>query len=80
MTRFGMVEKDFDELAKLMESIIVQNKNVADDVANYRQSFSKMKFCLSPEQTLYMVPAIFESIFPEHDYFLSFAEALSSLK
>ena len=64
MTRFGMKEADFDNLARLLADIIIHNKNVGDEVAEYRKQFSKMQYCLGTEETMRIAPAIFESIFP----------------
>lgn len=79
MTRFGMKENDFDNLARLMADCIINNKKVGDEVAEYRKQFRKMHYALGVEETLKIAPAIFESIFPSHDYFQSVAAALSKL-
>lgn len=79
MTRFGMKENDFDTLARLMADVIIRNKQVAPDVAAFRSDFSQMGYCLNPEETLRLAPAIFESIFPDHGYFQSFAAALKQV-
>jgi glycine/serine hydroxymethyltransferase len=49
MTRFGMKEPDFAELADYMAAVILKGKNVADDVARFRQRFTTMLYCL-PEK------------------------------
>ena len=79
MTRFGMKEADFANLARLMADVILRMKNVAKEVAEYRGRFRSMQYCLGLEETLRMAPAILESIFADHDYFLGFAQALRSL-
>jgi hypothetical protein len=79
MTRFGMKESDFDNLARMMADIIVHNKKVGDEVAEYRGQFRKMFYCLELEETLCIAPSIFESIFPSHEYFQSVAAALNRL-
>jgi glycine/serine hydroxymethyltransferase len=79
MTRFGVKEADFDNLARLMADIIIHNKTVGDDVADYREKFQEMHYCLGLEETLRIAPAIFESLFPSHDYFQGMAAALSKL-
>jgi glycine/serine hydroxymethyltransferase len=79
MTRFGMKEADFGNLSRLMADCIVHNKKVADEVAEYRKGFTRMRYCLDEEQTLRIAPAIFESIFPDNAYFGSAAAALSRL-
>jgi glycine/serine hydroxymethyltransferase len=79
MTRFGMKETDFDNLARLMADIIIHRKNVGKDVADYRRQFQTMQYCLDMEQTLSIAPAIFESLFPSSDYFQGVANALNQL-
>jgi glycine/serine hydroxymethyltransferase len=79
MTRFGMKEADFNNLGRLMADIIIQNQNKAEEVAEYRKQFQKMYYCLSPEKTLEITPNIFESIFPNSDYFNSFSQALKGI-
>jgi len=79
MTRFGMKEADFDNLGRLMADIIIRNKNVGEEVAEYRKQFKKMHYCLDLEQTLRIAPAIIESLFPDHDYFQAVATALKEL-
>ncbi len=47
MTRFGMTEKDFPELAQLMGDVILRQKQVKDEVKAFRQRFSDMQYCFS---------------------------------
>ena len=49
MTRFGMKEKDFQELADLMVAVIRDDKDVSQKVAGFRNKFTTMLYCL-PEQ------------------------------
>jgi glycine/serine hydroxymethyltransferase len=79
MTRFGMKEPDFDNLARLMADIIMHNKTVGNELADYRQQFQTMHYCLDVEQTLRIAPAIFESLFPSSQYFQGVAAALNKL-
>ena len=46
MTRFGMKEADFAELADYMAAVILKGKRVADDVARLRHRFTTMHYCL----------------------------------
>jgi aminomethyltransferase len=46
MTRFGMKETDFAELAGYMAAAILQEKDVAADVARFRRKFLEMRYCL----------------------------------
>jgi hypothetical protein len=79
MTRFGMKEKDFERLAGFIADIVIRNKDLAGEVAAYRQQFARMQYCLSPEETLRVAPGLLESIFPDYAYFQGFAEALRTL-
>jgi glycine/serine hydroxymethyltransferase len=79
MTRFGMKEPDFDGLARFIADIVLRKKNVANEVAEFRSRFLSMEYCLGFEQTLRIAPRLLESIFPGHDYFLGFAEALKKI-
>ena len=50
MTRFGMKESDFVELADYMAAVILEERNVADDIARFRQRFTTMNYCLPAEK------------------------------
>ncbi|MFQ6122250.1 MAG: glycine cleavage system aminomethyltransferase GcvT [Dehalococcoidales bacterium] len=50
MTRFGMKEADFGELAKYMAEVILNDKDVSQQVADFRKRFLKMQYCLPEEQ------------------------------
>jgi aminomethyltransferase len=50
MTRFGMEEKDFQEIARLIGDIVVGAKNVKEKVAGFRAPFTDMKYCFSGNQ------------------------------
>lgn len=47
MTRFGMEEGDFAEVAQLMKDIIVDNINVKERVTLLRSRFQDMRYCFS---------------------------------
>ncbi len=44
MTRFGMGEADFQELAQIMRDVIVGGKTVRDDVAAFRKRFLDLRY------------------------------------
>lgn len=50
MTRFGMKEKDFAELAGVMAEIVLQNHRAAEEVARLRSDFTQMQYCLPQEK------------------------------
>jgi glycine/serine hydroxymethyltransferase len=45
MTRFGMVESDFAELAALFAAAVREEKGVGERVAVFRRRFQEMRFC-----------------------------------
>jgi len=49
MTRFGMTEKDFQELAGLIGEILLRKQHIADVVAAFRRRFLEMKYCFNPK-------------------------------
>jgi aminomethyltransferase len=55
MTRFGMKEKDFGELAEFMSQVILHNRNVAKEVAQFRKRFLEMKYCLPEKEAVALV-------------------------
>ena len=79
MTRFGMKEGDFPELARLMADVILRKLDVSGAVAECRSRFNKMRYCLAPEEALRCAPKLFESLFADTEYFLAFAEALKKI-
>jgi glycine/serine hydroxymethyltransferase len=77
MTRFGMVEKDFDRLAGLMADIVVRNKPAGPEVAKYRKSFLKMGFTLPAAEALPLAARVLASAIPDRDYAGAFVENLT---
>jgi aminomethyltransferase len=47
MTRFGMTENDFQQLAQLMADVIIKNINVKQEVRALRKRFVDMRYCFS---------------------------------
>jgi glycine/serine hydroxymethyltransferase len=79
MTRFGMNESDFDDLAPLLAEVILRKKDVAREVTEFRSRFKKMEYSLTVEQTIRIVPRLLESIFPGSDCIARFAEVLGGI-
>ena len=50
MTRFGMEEADFRELAELMREVILRNARVAARVKKLRERFRELRFCFRQEE------------------------------
>jgi glycine/serine hydroxymethyltransferase len=79
MTRFGMKESDFGDLARFLAEVILRNKNVVSEVAEFRRRFFTMEYCLNSEQTLRIAPRLLQSVFAGQDHFHGFVEALGKL-
>jgi glycine/serine hydroxymethyltransferase len=76
MTRFGMVEKDFDTLAGLMSDIIIRGRAAGEEVARYRKSFLTMGFTLPPAEALPLAAKILTSVISDPGYAAQFVENL----
>jgi glycine/serine hydroxymethyltransferase len=76
MTRFGMTEKDFDELSGLMAEVIVRGRKAKDEVSRYRRNFLAMKFCLPPDEALPLAARIVAGSIPDPGYAGLFTENL----
>ncbi len=76
MTRFGMKEKDFEQLSGFIADVIVRNKKVKEEAKKFRENFLKMKYCLSPKEALPIAAKIIKSIFPYPDFADLFIENL----
>jgi aminomethyltransferase len=50
MTRFGMVEQDFQEMAVLFAAAVRGEKGIADKVAKFRRRFREMQFCFEGDE------------------------------
>ena len=50
MTRFGMTETDFGELAQLMSDLILHGKTVKEAVRRFRRRFLDMQYCFRGEE------------------------------
>ncbi len=50
MTRFGMTENDFKELASLIGDVVKNNSNVKDKIKSFRENFLEMKYCFNKDE------------------------------
>jgi len=62
MTRFGMKEADFGELAKYVAEVILKEKDVSQQVADFRKRFLKMRYCLPEEQARPIVDELIDCL------------------
>jgi aminomethyltransferase len=47
MTRFGMEEEDFREVAQLIHDVVVEGREVAEEVARFRSRFLDLHYCFA---------------------------------
>jgi aminomethyltransferase len=62
MTRFGMREDDFGELADYVSQIILHDRPLTSEVAQYRKQFAEMKYCLPIEEAAPLVERLWGSL------------------
>ncbi len=79
MTRYGMDEDDFGQLAELMARIILKNEDVADEVAEFRKKYTVMRYTLPLEKSIALAAGAMESAFPTGEYARLFADNLRKL-
>jgi len=77
MTRFGMLEKDFDVLAGYIADVIIRNQPVRDDVRKLRQGYLEMKYCLPAKEAVPLAARILKSVFPRPGFIESLVEELA---
>jgi aminomethyltransferase len=63
MTRFGMKEKDFAELAGLMADAILRNRPVKEEITRFRSRFLRMQYCLPEEQARPLIQELLGVVF-----------------
>jgi aminomethyltransferase len=62
MTRFGMKEDDFVQLAEYMSQVILHDRNVAKEIVQFRKKFIEMRYCLSEAEAQSLVGRLLETI------------------
>ncbi len=65
MTRFGMKEKDFAELAGIMAEIDPAHRPVKDEVTRLRSRSLQMQYCLPEEKARPLVRELLEVVMGE---------------
>jgi len=50
MTRFGMEEKDFQELAGLIHDIVIEGKDLKEEVKSFRSRFLEIGYCFTEKE------------------------------
>jgi len=62
MTRFGMKEEDFGELADYISRVIVHGRSLQAEVAHYRKRFMEMKYCLPVEKATPLIEKLWGAL------------------
>jgi glycine/serine hydroxymethyltransferase len=62
MTRFGMKEDDFRQLAEYMAAAILDNEQLAQSVSSFRERFLEMQYCLPEEQARPLIDELIGSL------------------
>jgi len=65
MTRFGMKEDDFTELAEYMSDCIKMKRKVTDKILSFRQRFQTMQYCLPMEKAVPLALQVITSTFSD---------------
>jgi glycine/serine hydroxymethyltransferase len=79
MTRFGMKEKDFEELAELISDCLAKNVNVKDKAIKLRSKFLEMHYCLPIDEAASFAAKILGSVFPKKEFFTKFVDNLQNI-
>jgi aminomethyltransferase len=62
MTRFGMREEDFAQLAEWMGQVILKDRPMGKEVSQFRKKFTEMKYCLPEAESRSLVEGLLEVI------------------
>jgi len=62
MTRFGMEEEDFAQLAEYMSEIILHDRPMSEEVSRFRKRFTEMRYCLPEEEAASLANQLIEAI------------------
>jgi glycine/serine hydroxymethyltransferase len=62
MTRFGMKEDDFAQLAEYMSQVILKDRSVAKEISQFRKKFTEMKYCLPEAESRSLIEKLLEVI------------------
>jgi aminomethyltransferase len=62
MTRFGMNEDDFGELAEYISQVILHGRSLPGELAQYRKRFMEMKYCLPVEEAGELIEKLWRAL------------------
>lgn len=78
MTRYGMKEPDFEQLALYMADSIKGN-DVKNVVSKFRKNFLQMQYTIEPEKGAILAAKLLNSIVPDMEYIKIFVDNLIQL-
>ncbi len=61
MTRFGMKEEDFGELADAISQVILHHRSLAAEISQLRKRFTEMKYCLPVEEAAPLIQKLWQA-------------------
>lgn len=64
MTRYGMQQDDFAELAGLIARVVEHDEDVRHEVSTMRSRFVEMRYCLPADQAIPLAMRMMEPMFP----------------
>lgn len=79
MTRYGLLESDFDTIAQFIADVVIRNANIRQDVTDYRKKFLTQEFCLPIQQSLDFGAQILATMLPNSGYAATFADNLRTV-
>jgi aminomethyltransferase len=62
MTRFGMEEKDFAQLAEYVSQVVLHGRSTAAEVSRFRRRFTALKYCLSGKESDSLIKKLEEAM------------------
>ncbi len=76
MTRYGMSAQDFDQVADFIADVIIRDKDVRSDVAEFRKKFLTQQFCLPYDTAAEFGARLLAAVLPHSDFANRFADQL----
>ncbi len=62
MTRFGMKEEDFGQLADYISQVVLHGRSLAAEVSRFRKRFTEMQYCLPMEEAAPLLQKLWTSL------------------
>ena len=62
MTRFGMKEEDFGELADAVSQVILHHRSLPAEISQLRKRFTEMQYCLPVEEAAPLIQKLWQAL------------------